>query len=217
MKTTQKGFALIEGLLIVAAAGLIGGSGWYVWHHNHKPNHSLNTTSTNSSVSSGPNGGRGGGAGDTHAQTGPAKTEVYLITEWGLDSPIPTPPNSAALIQYVIKKNGSQAFAQFSTQELKDADPACSVDETPAAGIINRAKATDHLLGEDGSDSGETIQQAVSKGDISNSKKVGSYYYWFVGPQGLCGSEKNVSKVQQLQQAAIPSVKAIVAHLEVDQ
>lgn len=42
MKNT-KGFTLIEGLLILVIAGLLGGTGWYVWSAKKKADKSLNT------------------------------------------------------------------------------------------------------------------------------------------------------------------------------
>jgi type II secretory pathway pseudopilin PulG len=41
MKKNQKGFSLIEGLLIVIIVGLVGGIGWYVWNTNNQTNSSL--------------------------------------------------------------------------------------------------------------------------------------------------------------------------------
>ncbi len=32
---TQKGFAVLEGLLILVIIAIIGGTGWYAWHNNH--------------------------------------------------------------------------------------------------------------------------------------------------------------------------------------
>lgn len=41
MKNTR-GFTLIEGLLILVIVGLVGGTGWYVWHAKENTNKNLN-------------------------------------------------------------------------------------------------------------------------------------------------------------------------------
>lgn len=51
MKTNQKGFSVIEGLLILVIVGLIGGIGWYVWQSNKSTG--KNQSASNSSNSSG--------------------------------------------------------------------------------------------------------------------------------------------------------------------
>lgn len=44
MKKNQNGFSLLEGLLLLVIAGIIGGVGWYVWDSNKKANDSFNNT-----------------------------------------------------------------------------------------------------------------------------------------------------------------------------
>ena len=46
MKKNQKGFSLIEGLLILVIVGLLGGVGWYVWQSSEKTKQSLENVST---------------------------------------------------------------------------------------------------------------------------------------------------------------------------
>jgi len=207
-KSNHKGFAAIEAVLILVAVAIIGGTGYYVYHANKKATSTYNSASKTASAgtNSQPNGGKGGGG----PNTGPAKTEIFLIPEWKLSAEIPAPPEQAGLIQYKITQQNGQETAQFSTQELKDADPACAVDQTPAAGFILRAKATDHLYLDDGTDSGQTIQKSIASGVIKSYKKVSNYYYIYQHPQGLCGASPTIP---QLQQAAVKSVQSIAAKL----
>ncbi len=51
MKNT-KGFTLIEGLLILVIAGVLGGTGWYVWHHHKKTTIPSSSTTSPTSASS---------------------------------------------------------------------------------------------------------------------------------------------------------------------
>ncbi len=204
----QNGFTALETILLIVIAAIIGGTGYYVYHANKKSDDTLKT-------SSGGTDGRGGGeTGDSHAQTGTAKTESYIIPEWHVTSDFPAPPESAALIQYQIT-NGTPVSAAFTTQELIDADPACSASAAPA-GIISRAAPTDPFYLEDGTPSGQTVQQQLTGKDNSFKpfKKAGDYYYWYTQPQAPCG---DVSKTKNLQTVAEAQVKQIVAHLEVAQ
>src|SRR3989344_2360709 len=45
----QKGFSLVEGLLILVIVGLLGGTGWYVWNARTKTTDTLNNTDKASS------------------------------------------------------------------------------------------------------------------------------------------------------------------------
>lgn len=206
--STQSGFAVLETVLILVIVAIIGGTGYYVYHANKKSNDVLKTSSAKSS-NSGANGGKGGG--DAHSQTGPAKTEAFVIPEWSVSSEFPTPPENAALIQYQIN-NGSPVTASFTTQELLDVDSSCSAGRGPA-GLIARAAPTDPFYLEDGTPSGKTVQQWLTSNDntFKPYKKVGSYYYWYNNPQSGCGDP---SKTKTLQSAAEAQVKQIVSHLQ---
>ncbi len=46
MKRSQKGFALLEGLLIIVVLAAVGFGGWWVWHRHHTVANANVTTST---------------------------------------------------------------------------------------------------------------------------------------------------------------------------
>jgi Tfp pilus assembly protein PilX len=50
MSKNQKGFSVVEGLLILVIVGILGGTGWYVWNSNKKTNDLLNSVDKSSSV-----------------------------------------------------------------------------------------------------------------------------------------------------------------------
>lgn len=50
MKKSQKGFAVVEGLLILVIVGLIGFVGWYVWHNRATKTTNSPATSTSAIV-----------------------------------------------------------------------------------------------------------------------------------------------------------------------
>lgn len=49
MNKNQKGFSIVEGLLILIIIGLIGGTGWYVWHSKQTADKTYSTVATTSS------------------------------------------------------------------------------------------------------------------------------------------------------------------------
>lgn len=46
MKANQKGFSVVEILLVIVVIGLIGGAGWYVWQSKNKNNSEQSNTQT---------------------------------------------------------------------------------------------------------------------------------------------------------------------------
>lgn len=53
MKSNQSGFGVVEGLLILIIVGILGFTGWYVWHSKNNANENLNAAAnTNLSTSS---------------------------------------------------------------------------------------------------------------------------------------------------------------------
>ena len=210
IKNNEPGFGTIEIILILVIIVLIGAVGWLVYKGHNKQANLNNTAQANSNKA---NGGKGGGAGgDQGPQTGPAKTEVFLITEWKLSATIPAPPEDAALIQYKLSTVNGQAAAYFTTQELIDSDKSdCTADHAPG-GIVLKAMPTDHYYSPaDGTDTGQTVAQALQSGAASPYKQVGSYDYWYSHPQGICSTASNGA---QLQNDAIKQVQAIVSKLQ---
>lgn len=205
-KSAQSGFALVEALVIIVVLAAVSGAGYAVYHAHHK-----SAAKTSASKSTGKaNGGKGG---NSSPDTGPAKTESYLILEWGVTADIPAPPEDAALIQYKIG-TGTTASAGFTTQELIDAGgDACSADHMPAGSIL-RAKPSDPFYLEDGSASGQTVGQVMASDTFTPNKKVGDYFYWYVHSQAACGDP---AKTKTLQSAAATQVQHIVSNLRVQQ
>jgi len=209
MKINQKGFAALEALLIVVIVAIIAGTGYYIYHANKNTSSTYNAASKSaaSNPTSQANGGKGGKSGP---DTGPAKTEAFLIYQWKIDAVIPTPPEQAALIQYKITSNGQQTYANFTTQELIDLDKQCTADNAPA-GTVFQAKGTDPFYNSDGTTSGQTVQQAIASGQYTPYKQVGNYYYWYQPSPTPCDT---TTQGQQLQQLAMQEVKQIVTNLK---
>jgi hypothetical protein len=197
----ESGFTGLEVLFVILIVLIIGVAGWLVYKDHHK--------TINSSSTSQDNGGKGGTA---HPDTGPAKTEVFIIPEWKLSAEIPTPPTNAALIQYKITTVNSEAVANFTTQELIDSDKTnCTADNAPA-GTITKALPTDPAYAPDGTPTGKTVTQEIQSTGGTYTK-VGSYIYWYSHPQGVCSTAANGP---QLQNDAIKQVQVIVSKLQAE-
>lgn len=207
-KLGQTGFSPVEMLIVIVTVAVIVVAGYLVYHHAHHKTASK-AAKTTSTKSTGSNGGKGG---KSSPDTGPAKTEVFLIREWGVSAEIPAPPENAALIQYKIV-NGTPPYAEFTTQELIDAaGDDCAAGHQPA-GHVTRAKGNDPYYLDDGTRTGHTVAQEMVSGDHQPYKQVGDYYYWYAHPQAGCG---DTAKTNALQTAAIDQVKQIVSHLQQD-
>lgn len=75
MKNTR-GFTLIEGLLILVIVGLLGGTGWYVWHSKNNVDKSLTAVNTSSSTQSVNK--------NTSKHSSSPKTTPYSFTQLGI-------------------------------------------------------------------------------------------------------------------------------------
>ena len=179
MKTSQKGFAVLESLLILVIIGIIGGTGWYTWHTKNQTDKILseasNTAQTTKTVKS----------TLTQAQ------QYLTVKEWGVRAPY----DGSLTLQYQVVSQAGQTWAYFSSDQLAASDPGCSV-ENGAAGLINRYAAGSKLYLEDGSQSDQTIEQAIASGAITTYSHVGDYYYFPVSSQSACGSSQASNDLQ---------------------
>jgi len=202
LSINQKGFTVIEGLLVFVIVAIIGGTGYYVYHSNKQADKNLKNASSSAEFAKKKK--------ETKKTTKTPKTEIFLIPEWKVSAEIPVPPEEAALIQYKIIASANPAVAGFTTQELVDIDKSsCSADNSVAGSIV-RARGADRFPTEGDFGSGKTVQQAMTTGVVKTYKKLGDYYYWYVHPQSLCGTD---DRAVVPQKSAITQVEAIVANL----
>lgn len=118
----QSGFAVLETLLLVVVLGLIGGTGYYVWHSKQSTDKTLQNTNAVSTVPTitkkTPN---------TPTQT---TTAGYLaIKEWGIKLPLSTEISDAT---YEFE-NG---YAYLSTKSLSGTDYGLEKDNLGAVGMF---------------------------------------------------------------------------------
>jgi hypothetical protein len=80
MKNNHKGFAVLQIILLLVVVGIIGGTGWYVWHSSSQANKNLDNA-TNASDSAPPI--------KTKKISASSIPQKYLdIKEWGVKIPL---------------------------------------------------------------------------------------------------------------------------------
>jgi hypothetical protein len=175
MKKTQSGFSLVEGLLIILILAIIGFGGYYVWHTQKQTDKTLDTAVTTSQKA---------------ASNSQALAQKYLtIPEWGVKGAY---QSDVDLTYKITSDDLGETWAQISSKQLKEAAPQCD-EQSQMGGIIVRVKEGVDLRGPAGQDTGQTVEQAISGGVLSEYSHVGSYYYYFEHPQAACDvSQKSV-------------------------
>jgi len=173
----QKGFAVLEGLLILVIVGILAGTGWYVMKAKDQTDKTLGQTS-NSSVQP--------------AKASATSQKFFTITEWSVKAPY----SGDLGLQYKITSDDlGETWAQLSSDKLIKADPGWSV-ENQAGGIIARLKTGEQVLGPAGQDTGQTIEQLIASGGLTEYSHLGDYYYYYQHGQSACS---NLGAAQTLQ------------------
>src|SRR3989344_1891275 len=190
----QKGFSVVEGVLILVIIGLLGGVGWYVWDSNKKTKQVLDNTDKGSSVSNKiPN--------ETNAN-------YLVIKEWSVKVPLDSDTTG---LEYSIGSNGVASFRTTELNKFTGDNCANSIN-------VARGKAKEIVINELGTDEGanfeETYAEAVkNKNDNQPTTrdiavKIGDYYFV---PPGYAGASCASDKVSQDKEttAMLNIVKAL--------
>jgi type II secretory pathway pseudopilin PulG len=113
----QKGFSLIEGLLLVIAVGLVVFVGYYVWHSQKQTDKTLNTAAKTSDAAS------------NAAKTSTTQSTKYLtLKELGVKIPLSTKIQDA---KYEMAPDGETA--DISTTSFENAVAECKAADTASA------------------------------------------------------------------------------------
>lgn len=126
MKTNQKGFTLVEGLLIVIALSLVTGIGYYIY--NSSIDNPLNTGTSQASNS------------ESNSKT--TENKYLEIKELGIKIPL-----TKSLETATYDLNSTSDYAGISTPEFIDAVGNCKASDTasasfPAIGVIAKHDGT---------------------------------------------------------------------------
>jgi hypothetical protein len=187
-KLNQRGFSVVEALLVIIVLLLIGFIGYYVWHSQHQANKTYSS------------------AGKT-AQSSPKKAAIdnsgmVVLKEWGVEAPY----NGTLSLSYAIGEGTDATSASFSSSQLTSASPDC----IGRGGAVARYSGSDDASNLGGN--GQTVAQYASSADKSTYAHVGDYYYFFVHDQGACGDDPTTTS--SLQQQTNDAVKALVPKLK---
>ena len=204
MKTKQKGFAVLESLLIIVIIAVIGGIGWYALHTKHQTDKILSqadkisqSTPVNQSK-------------QTSTSSPTSSKKPLNIKEWGVQSQYSSPVD----IIYTIKTDDiGEVWAQISSSQLTAADSECDTT-SQLGGIIVRIKAGENLRGPAGQDTGQSVEAAISSGVLSEYSHVGDYYYYFQRPEATCGTTQQTSN---LQDETLSAAKAVAKNFQASQ
>jgi prepilin-type N-terminal cleavage/methylation domain-containing protein len=191
MKQNQKGFSVVEILIVIVVIGLIGTVGWLVYDRQKSPKQSETTQQSTNTQSD---------TKTTDSSKGTEQTQQkYLeIKEWSVKLPVSSDVGS---LSYTVKTN----TASIRSTEL---DKLSGTGCTSNSINVVRGKATEIVLNEIG-EGGSTFLEAYNSTTVDNANlntrsikaKVGDYYYVVPGYAGAScidiPYEKPEGKVKQ--------------------
>lgn len=190
----QKGFTVVEGLLIFAIVAVIGFAGWFVYSSQKKTNDTLNKTAQ----------------GQGEAQKAIPKTTItplkdqtkYLeIKEWGVEIPLSADVEDAYYTYKTIKSDSYDSVAYLGTKSLTAMDAQCAPDNIGVSSVFRQSVVT-HDDNEKKAD--PTFYEV---GDVH----VGNYYYGYGQAQAGCSdsASKQQATDAALFKVAYKNIKAI--------
>lgn len=139
-------------------------------------------------------------------QTTPTPTQsddYVVIKEWGVKFKKPAGMSDLKYVLGASDANGG--IISFSTQKLENLDKQLSTGKlycSAANGPIGNLGRDNRLPSKDPNDLG-----------YPTNLKIGSYYYWFNGPQATCSSNQQVNDLESSQikplEAALSKLEAV--------
>jgi hypothetical protein len=184
MKRDQKGFAVLETILILVVVAIIGGAGYYVWHTRQLANDAYSKTTPALTHSASAN-----------STSKKSDKDFLVIKEWGVKLPL-NPNIEDAYYRYDSRDNG---YVYLSLLSLKNIDD-CAVDKT-AIGAITRYD----------SDDVNPISGEKYTAEYRDTEPVGRYYFLYGTAQATCSeSQEALDKIGLANQAfgeAVSSLK----------
>lgn len=194
MNNNQRGYGLIELLLLVIVVGVLGATGYYAIHTKHQTDKILDQSekTSQSSISSKSNSSKSNAA-------------YFTISQWNVRAPY----NSKLRLQYSYSNDPeSGEEISITSQELVSYGGDCA---SAVHYSIYKLAASDQSPPFD--NNYQTVKDAYEKDPKSGIKLVGGYYYYGFGPQMYCGSTTDSNyKAKNAAQASM--VNAAVAILE---
>lgn len=189
MNKNQRGFAILEGFLILIIIVVVAGVGWYTIHTKHQTDKILSQAdkiSQNTPVSS---------TKMNSAGSNQTTTSYLVVKEWGVRFKTSSVTNDA---EYLIK---DEHTLYLTTKRYTALAATCGLNGR--TGYIARGVAGYSIL------AGRPIQSDTFEGKLL-AVKIGDYYYEWVGPQAPCTNPDNKS-AQTYQAAIVDMAKSVQA------
>jgi prepilin-type N-terminal cleavage/methylation domain-containing protein len=185
MKINQKGFSVVEILIVIVVIGLLGAVGWLVYDRQSSKTSEKPSTQTSAQQNT-----------ETKKQETPKEAakvpeQQYLeVKEWGVKLPL---TDEISDLSYEVTSKGlnlhdqNQPVIKFFTKRLKDAKGICSANNFPIT--LNRGVASDVPITGDGPApediTANTYSYLYDKGELKPDGgrihigliKLGEYYY----------------------------------------
>jgi cytoskeletal protein RodZ len=197
----NKGFAVIEGLLILVIIAILGGTGWYVYQaHNNATNTLTNADAANSSAAN-------------YSKPTPKPTltqtqsqQYFTVKEWAVKVPI---DSSVTGLSYTTTNSGVMAFRDTQLDSVSSSCTANSIN-------VARGKANDQVPNELGNSDGETFLTAYNSTVASKNQNargiavnINDYYYVPPGYAGASCADSSPTAQSEESTASLNIVKAI--------
>lgn len=180
----EKGFSVVEALLVILIVAVIGFGGYYVWHTQHKTTKPAATPSTSSKKSA-------SSIGNNTPTQKTSDSAIIQIPELGIEL---TVPNTLSDITYHYSTNdpvgntsvSGETFADLSTSTLDSLDAGCVANSSSdtaqgtALGMLVKASG-----------------QGKAGEDFTVVKQFSTYYIGYANPQAPCANNSsNDSEVE---------------------
>ena len=182
----QKGFTVIEVLLLLLVISVIGFGGYYVLNSQHNNRNNTKTTpSLTSDVKS-----TKSPASQNNTPSTPTQN-YFTIKEWGVRAPY----NGSLKLEYKLipVDQGQAPYINLSSKELDNSSTYCA-SHNGYGGVISKYKPSDKFHTEAG-DTGETATQAAAKLDKNKYRFLGDYYFYDQA-QAVCGDNQSSYDIQ---------------------
>lgn len=170
MKVNQKGFSVVEILIVIVVVGLVGAVGWLVYdRQKSKTEHKDAAVQTSEQTNE---------QAKQETKDEVKQTNYFEIKELGVKFEL---SDNLSGLYYSIGNNNKTVY--FSLNELKGTD--CAADKTAQVALT---RYTDEDFAND---------PTVSK---EQARKIGNYYYMSIGGQAACSEDDKVQqKASQLR------------------
>ncbi len=190
MKKNQAGFGVVEGLLVLVVAGIIGFTGWYVLQSKSKTNNALDNAANSQ-------------ANPDKKTAAPVATQAqsevkYLeVPEYG--------------VRFKLSHDIADAYYQVNPEPTAgislrvhslDSEPECKTGRTSVAGLIKVAKDEVNPLADN------KKYSEVMKGAI-----IGDYFYYIGNAQYSCVQDPNNQALLEKVRAAFAEASSTIEKL----